>query len=117
MANRIYFANQQVAIRQDGDTGTDAWKPAHGVQSVAVTTTFNLEQAFELGQLSIYENIEGVPDIEVTLTKVLDGYPLLYTLATWAGSATHTASRWRHGESDPRRAFKRKSRRGGRYLA
>ena len=82
MGNRIYFANQQVAFRADGDAAANAWTVAHGVQSVAVTTTFNLEQAFELGQLSIYENIEGVPDIEVTLSKVLDGYPLLYTLAT-----------------------------------
>jgi hypothetical protein len=82
MANRIYFANQQVSFGADGDDTTNRWTAAHGVQSVAVTTTFNLEQAFELGQLSIYENIEGVPDIEVTLTKVLDGYPLLYTQAT-----------------------------------
>ena len=74
MANRIYFANQQVSFKRDGATG---YTTAHGVQSVAVTTTFNLEQAFELGQLAIYENIEGVPDIEVTATKVLDGYPLL----------------------------------------
>ena len=84
MANRIYFANQQVAFRRDG--GTD-YTAAHGVQSVAVTTTFNLEQAFELGQLSIYENIEGVPDIEVTASKVLDGYPLLYHLATQEAAA------------------------------
>jgi len=90
MANRIYFANQQVAFRQNGDSSAGAWTAAHGVQSVAVTTTFNLEQAFELGQLSIYENIEGVPDIEVTLSKVLDGYPLLYTLATHAGSSVFT---------------------------
>ena len=82
MANRIYFANQQVAFRANGDAAANAWVAAHGVQSVAVTTTFNLEQAFELGQLSIYENIEGVPDIEVTLSKVLDGYAPLYTLAT-----------------------------------
>ena len=55
---------------------------AHGVQSVGITTNFNLEQAFELGQIQIYENIEGLPDVEVTLEKVLDGYPLLYHLAT-----------------------------------
>jgi hypothetical protein len=54
----------------------------HGAQSVGVTTNFNLEQAFELGQLEIYENIEGLPDVEVTLEKVLDGYPLIYHLAT-----------------------------------
>ena len=91
MANRIYFANQQVSFRRDGADGTtndadNRWTAAHGVQSVAVTTTFNLEQAFELGQLAIYENIEGVPDIEVTATKVLDGYPLLYHLATQGGA-------------------------------
>ena len=86
MANRIYFANQQVAFRKDGDT---TWIAAHGIQSVAVTTTFNLEQAFELGQLAIYENIEGVPDIEVTMSKVLDGYPLIYHLATDEDSHNH----------------------------
>ena len=88
MANRIYFANQQVAFKRDAVTGAAGYIAAHGIQSVAVTTTFNLEQAFELGQLSIYENIEGVPDIEVTASKVLDGYPLLYHLATQE-AATH----------------------------
>ena len=96
MANRIYFANQQVAFRRDGSASYTA---AHGVQSVAVTTTFNLEQAFELGQLSIYENIEGVPDIEVTASKVLDGYPLLYHLAT-SRAAGHGTSPTLAGRSD-----------------
>ena len=83
MANRVYFANQQVALKPVGaPAGGNPWRIAHGVQSVAVTTTFNLEQAFELGQLAIYENIEGVPDIEVSCSKVLDGWPLLYHLAT-----------------------------------
>jgi hypothetical protein len=45
-------------------------------------STFNLDQVFELGQLAIYENIEGIPDCEVTLTKVLDGHKLIYHLAT-----------------------------------
>ena len=94
MANRIYFANQQVVFRRDNAT---TWKPAHGVQSVAVTTTFNLEQAFELGQLSIYENIEGVPDIEMTMSKVLDGYPLLYHLATNEAAAGTAGSSMPHG--------------------
>ena len=43
---------------------------------------FNLEQAFELGQIQIYENIEGLHEVEVTMEKVLDGYPLLYTSVT-----------------------------------
>lgn len=62
---------------------------AHGVQSVGLNTTFNLEQVFELGQLELYENVEGIPDIELTAQKVLDGHPLLYHLATpGATSAT-----------------------------
>ena len=77
--NRIYYPIQQVAFRKPGTT---VFREAHGVQSVSITTTFNLEQAFELGQLAIYENIEGIPDIEVSLSKVLDGYPILYCLAT-----------------------------------
>ena len=93
MANRIYFANQQLAFRPVGAVTT--WQAAHGVQSVGVTTTFNLEQAFELGQLAIYENIEGVPDVEVSCSKVLDGYTLLYHLAT--DETFHTTLGSSHG--------------------
>jgi hypothetical protein len=84
MANkRIFYACQGVAITEDG-TGDvpGTGNMVHGLQSVGMTTNFNLEQAFELGQIEIYENIEGTPDVEVTLEKVLDGYPLIYHLAT-----------------------------------
>jgi hypothetical protein len=87
--NRIFYACQAVAIGryQVGATPiapapAEALTVVHGVQSVGINTSFNLEQAFELGQISIYENIEGLPDIEVTVEKVLDGYPLLYHMAT-----------------------------------
>lgn len=56
--------------------------PVHGLQSLNMTTTFNLEQVFELGQLDIYEQIENLPSVEMTAEKVLDGYPLIYHLAT-----------------------------------
>lgn len=80
--NRIFYACQAVAFRPHGDGTAAAYAVAHGVQSVGITTNFNLEQAFELGQVQIYENIEGLPDVECTLEKVLDGYPLLYHLAS-----------------------------------
>lgn len=83
MANkRIYYAIQQVRIGS-GDN-VDA---LHGLQSVGMTTNFNLEQVFELGQLEIYQNLEEIPDIEITLNKVLDGYPLIYVAATENGAA------------------------------
>lgn len=83
---RIYYAVHAVAIKGDGgnyDFGAaDPDEIIHGVQSVGISTNFNLEQVFELGQLEIYENVENIPDVEITLNKVLDGYPLLYHLAT-----------------------------------
>jgi hypothetical protein len=72
MANRIFYAVQAIKI------GT-TW--VHGVQSVGITTNFNLEQVFEMGQLGIYENIQNIPEIEVTAEKVLDGRTLLFEAA------------------------------------
>jgi hypothetical protein len=83
MANRIYYAIQQVRLGKKGGT----FDVIRGLQTVGVTTNFNLEQVFEMGHLSIYQNVEEVPDIEVTLNKVLDGYPLIYEMATDHGSA------------------------------
>ena len=79
MANRIFYAVQQVSI---GPDALGQYQVVKGVQSVSMTTTFNLEQAFELGQLEIYENIEGVPNIEMTVNRLLDGNALLYVLAS-----------------------------------
>ena len=75
MGNRIFYAGQQVAI---GRTSDQAYQVLKGVQSVSMTTTFNLEQAFQLGQLEIYENIEGVPNVEMTINRLLDGTTLAY---------------------------------------
>lgn len=79
MNKRIIYSARQVGFAEDGST---SYIEAHGVQSLNITTNFNLEQVFEMGQLAIYQNIEQIPEIEVTMEKVLDGYPLLYHLAT-----------------------------------
>jgi hypothetical protein len=94
---RVFYATQGVAIGDMGATGVkDAWGASnggtfvgsgemiimHGLQSVGVNTNFNLEAVQELGQLSIYENVEDVPNIEATLERVLDGYTLAYHAAT-----------------------------------
>lgn len=98
--NRVFYATQGVAVGDMGATSVvDSWQPGdgalngddklmimHGLQSIGVTTNFNLEQIFELGQLSLYENFEEIPDIEVTFEKILDGYTLVYH----AGTATAT---------------------------
>lgn len=91
--NRIYYAIQQVSM---GPAGNEV--ELHGLQSVGVTSNFNLEQIFELGQLAIYENSETTPEVEVTLQKVLDGYPLIYTSATELGCSE--AGDWVASDSD-----------------
>lgn len=77
--HRIFYAAESVGFAKDG---TSTYVAGHGVQSVGITTNFNLEAAFELGVLEVYQIIEQIPDVEVNLTKVLDGYPLLWHLAT-----------------------------------
>jgi hypothetical protein len=47
-----------------------------------MSSTFTLDQVFEMGQIEIYENIEEVADIEVTLEKAIDGNKLIYNLAS-----------------------------------
>ena len=89
--NRIFYACQAVGIKECFKSGDPTM--VHGVQSVGITTNFNLEQAFELGMIQIYENIEGLPDVEVTLEKVLDGYPLMYHLASPAPEGVGMISR------------------------
>lgn len=91
MANkRVYYAVYAVGIAPDG---SDTYTEVHGLQSVGMTTTFNLEQVFEIGQVAIYENIENIPDIECTLERVIDGYPLAWHLATRDATSTSLAGR------------------------
>lgn len=96
MANtdRIFYAVQAVGMGPTsvlpitgaggavtGFFGTTGFKWMHGVQSAGFSTTFNTDNLFEYGQLQIYQFVDEVPDIEVTLEKVLDGYPGLYLMS------------------------------------
>lgn len=88
--HRIYFAIEAFGIAPLGSTTFTA---VHGLNSVGMNTRFNLEQAFELGQLSLYQNIENLPDVEQTVEKKLDGYPLVYHLATQGAPSADLAGR------------------------
>ena len=96
MANkRILYATKKFGIGTVGSAGGSSsakgsFTQMHGIQSVGITTTFNLEQTFELGQLAIYENIEGIPDISIDVEKVLDGYCPVYVMATSRNGSTST---------------------------
>jgi hypothetical protein len=86
MANkRIYYATQSVQLAPRKSNTSDGWDAGtyvspKGLQSVGVTTNFNLTQLFELGQQELYDNVEGVPEIQVTLQKTLDGTIPLYLI-------------------------------------
>jgi hypothetical protein len=76
---RLFWAVEAIGFAPDGSS---TFVPAHGVQSLGSNLTFNLTEVFELGQISIYDNVEDTPDIEFTIEKLIDGYPLIYHLAT-----------------------------------
>lgn len=88
--NRVFYACQKAGIAPLGSTN---YTTIRGLQSIGMTTNFNLEQVFEIGKLEIYQNIEGIPDIQVDLEKVLDGNAPIYTLATQQGTAATLVGR------------------------
>jgi hypothetical protein len=90
---RIFFAVQQVALAPLGTTSYTSSHQIHGLQSCGITTNFRLEQVFELGQIEIYEQIENIPDIEITTEKVLDGYPGVYLHATRGAASASLSGR------------------------
>jgi hypothetical protein len=101
MANkRVFYASQQAAIGTNGLTTFGAGQTIFGLQTVGITTRFNLEQVFEIGQVAIYENVEALPAVEITLEKVLDGKALMYHMAT-QGAASGTLN----GRSNIRCSF------------
>ena len=83
MANkRTYWAIEAIGTAPHGvgeAPGTYQFVP--GVQSVGMSTNFNLDQIFQLGQLEIYQDLEDIPDIELTIEKVIDDTILMYVRA------------------------------------
>ena len=86
-SKRTYWAITALGIGPEGG-GAAATGPKvkeaqylHGVQSVGISTNFNLEQVFQLGQLEIYQDVEEVPDIEISIEKVLDDTNTAYQRA------------------------------------
>lgn len=79
---RIYYATQAVRLQPQNADGTSvgSWLTPKGVQSVGMTTNFNLTQLFTMGQQELYDNVDGTPEVEVTMQKTVDGTLPLYLL-------------------------------------
>lgn len=96
---RIFYASQSINL-QPVSTGTQdpinyrdsshyvaygsdtKWVVPLGLQSAGISTTFNSEPVSQLGTLQIYAQTETSPEVEVTLSKVLDGTAPLYSICT-----------------------------------
>jgi hypothetical protein len=91
---RVYYAIEQVGIKAIGHTGAyESSMIVHGVQSVGIDTTFNVDYLVELGQIDTYASMENRPDVKVTIERLLDGTPLAYHLATTGASNSLLGSR------------------------
>lgn len=77
---RVFYACEALGIGGTGNSQNIEF--VHGVQSVGINTNFNVESIFELGQTAPYDQIENNPEIEVTVEKIIDGYPFVYHMAT-----------------------------------
>jgi len=111
MSNRrTFYAIEQVAIKDNAVAPTNSVAPLHareyasglfacdavdevaglwevprGTQSMSMSTNFNRETVFQLGQVELYEYSERQPDIEVTLEKIIDGTKPLWFMLTDPG--------------------------------
>lgn len=101
--NRLFYPIHSVAIKENGTTPTNEivpiiagvdvvpsgrWEVVRGAQSVGMTTTFNFEQVFQLGQIEIYEYVELEPEIEFTIERVLDGTKPMWFMTTGPRNST-----------------------------
>lgn len=90
MSNRIFYAVQaiEVATPYTGDESNPTYGSVSSVQSVGINTNFNLEPVYQLGQLELYDNFEEIPEVEITLNRVLDGKATLFEKCMGEGSLT-----------------------------
>lgn len=107
--NRLHYGVHAVGIAAMGHTGT-GWRTASGVQSVGIDTSFEIEQVYQLGQLGIYHNIENIPNVEVTIEKLMDRTPLIQHLATpISGFGPELIGRYSNARADVAVSFFRDS--------
>lgn len=78
---RVFYPVEEVSIGPVAAT-SGTYIPLHGLQSCTTNTNFNIEYIFELGQIDIYDALENLPNVEMTLEKAFDGYPLIYHAAS-----------------------------------
>lgn len=94
-SNRVFYAVQSVELGTavDAPAEASAYTVMQGVQSVGLNTNFNLEPVYQLGHLELYDNFEEIPEVEITLNKVLDGRTTLLQQALGTGTLVSNANK------------------------
>jgi hypothetical protein len=98
-SNRVFYAVQSVGLADPVEKtspetiASESYDIMQGVQSVGLNTNFNLEPVYQLGQLELYDNYEEVPEVEITLNKVLDGETTLYQKCMGEGKLVELANK------------------------
>ena len=92
MANvRTFYACQKVALgAPSGSDGgvTQSWTDLTAVQSVGITSNFNLDPVYQLGSLDPAELYEDIPEVEISLTKAIDENIGIYEAMMGEGTLT-----------------------------
>ena len=70
------------ALASGVDEVRSRWEVPRGLQAGGMTTTFNTDPVFQIGQAEVYEYSERQPDVEVTLSKLIDGSKPLFFMLT-----------------------------------
>lgn len=91
MSNRIFYASQSVAVFVPPTTYSSS-TVVQGATSVSLATNFSLDKMYQLGHISVYDQVVNAPEVEVTIAKNLDGNPSIYHLATGGGSLVATSA-------------------------
>lgn len=86
---RVFYASHDVSIKNTSNDPVEETYTAYlaivgdgviqGAQSVSLDTNFGGEdQLFQLGRLEAYDSTLTAPEVEMSLTKSLDGWPLIW---------------------------------------
>ena len=79
---RTFYACQKVSFgASSGSTDsnpTQSYTTLNAIQSVGITTNFNLDPVYQLGRLNPGDLFEDIPDVEISVTKQLDGSNTIY---------------------------------------
>lgn len=91
---RIFYASQGVHLqpvttgnahdyrKPSNYTTYSYWVQPRGLQSAGITTNFTSDPVSQLGTLKIYAQTETSPEVEVSLSKLIDGTAPLYSICT-----------------------------------